>query len=176
MLERLRRFSLYASLKKCEFFITEVEFLDFIIFINGVVMDKRRVKAIQKWSRSKFFHEVQIFLNFVNFYRRFIHYYSQIVESLTNLLKRSIKGIKIESFDWPVEAEKIFRRLREAFTKASLLCHFDSELLIRVKTNTLDFDLIDILTQLQNDNKQWHLVAFYSRKMISAERNYETHD
>ena len=91
---------------------------------------------------------MQIFLNFVNFYRRFIHYYFQIVESLTNLLKGSIKGIKIESFDWSVEAEKIFRRLREVFTKASLLYYFDSELLIRVKTNTLDFDLIDILIQL----------------------------
>ena len=33
-----------------------------------------------------------------------------------------------------------------------------------------------ILTQLQEDNKQWHPVAFHSRKMILAERNYETHD
>ena len=154
VLERLRRFSLYVSLKKCEFFTTEVEFLDFIIFIDSVTMNKRRVKAIQKWSRPKSFHEVQVFLSFVNFYRRFIHYYSQIAESLTNLLKGSIKGIKIESFDWSVEAKKTFRRLREAFTKAPLLYHFDSELLIRVKTNALDFDLTDILTQLQNNNKQ----------------------
>ena len=97
---------------------------------------------------------MQIFLSFMNFYRRFIHHYSQIIESLTNLLKRSIKEIKIESFDWPVEAKKIFRRLREVFTKALLLYHFDLELFIRVKTNTLDFDLTDILTQLQNNNKQ----------------------
>ena len=46
MLERLRRFSLYASLKKCEFFIIEVEFLKFMIFIDGVAINKRRVKAI----------------------------------------------------------------------------------------------------------------------------------
>ena len=58
VLERLRRFSLYVSLKKCEFFITEVEFLDFIMFIDNVAMNKRRVKAIQKWSRSKFFYEI----------------------------------------------------------------------------------------------------------------------
>ena len=48
VLKRLRRFSLYASLKKCEFFTTEVEFLDFIMFIDDVVMNKRRVKAIQR--------------------------------------------------------------------------------------------------------------------------------
>ena len=48
VLERLRRFSLYASLKKCEFFTTEVEFLNFMMFIDDVAMNKRRVKAIQK--------------------------------------------------------------------------------------------------------------------------------
>ena len=32
------------------------------------------------------------------------------------------------------------------------------------------------MTQLQDTNKQWHPVAFHSRKMIDAERNYETHD
>ena len=124
------------------------------MFIDNVAMNKRRVKAIQKWPRPKSFHEVQVFLSFVNFYRRFIHHYSQIVESLTNLLKRSIKGIKTEPFNWSVEAKKTFRRLREAFTKAPLLYHFNSELPIRVKTDALDFDLTDILTQLQNNNKQ----------------------
>ena len=58
VLERLRRFSLYASLKKCEFFITEVEFLDFMVSINGVAMNKRRMKAIQKWPRPKSFHKI----------------------------------------------------------------------------------------------------------------------
>ena len=48
VLKRLKRFSLYTSLKKCEFFIIKVEFLDFIMFINNVAMNKRRVKAIQK--------------------------------------------------------------------------------------------------------------------------------
>ena len=91
---------------------------------------------------------MQIFLSFINFYRRFIYHYSQIVESLTNLLKKSIKEIKIESFDWPIKAKKTFRRLREAFTKAPLLCHFDLELFIRVETDALDFDLADILIQL----------------------------
>ncbi len=36
ILEKLRKFKLYASLKKCEFFITKVNFLEFIIFIEDV--------------------------------------------------------------------------------------------------------------------------------------------
>ena len=130
VLERLQRFGLYASLKKCDFFTTEVEFLGFMVFINGVAMDQRRVAAIQEWPRPNSYHEVQVFLGFVNFYQRFIHHYSQIAGPLTGLLKGSQKGIKKGSFKWPEAAKDAFRRLCKAFTKAPLLKHFDPQLSI----------------------------------------------
>ena len=91
ILERLRKFKLYASLKKCEFFITKVNFLKFIIFIKNVSMNLSKVNIIKTWLRSKMYWEIQVFLRFINFYRRFIHYYSQIAESLTKLLRDSLK-------------------------------------------------------------------------------------
>ena len=42
---------------------------------------------------------MQVFLGFVNFYRRFIHYYSQIVGSLMGLLKGSEKEKKSGPFE-----------------------------------------------------------------------------
>jgi len=47
ILERLRKFKLYASLKKCEFFITKVNFLEFIIFIKNVSMNSSRINIIK---------------------------------------------------------------------------------------------------------------------------------
>jgi len=47
ILERLRKFKLYASLKKCEFFITKVNFLKFIIFIKNVSMNLSKVNIIK---------------------------------------------------------------------------------------------------------------------------------
>ncbi len=47
ILERLRKFKLYASLKKCEFFITKVNFLEFIIFTKSVSMNSSRVDIIK---------------------------------------------------------------------------------------------------------------------------------
>ena len=46
MLNRLRRYSLYINLKKYEFFVIEVEFLDFIISIINIIINKRRVIII----------------------------------------------------------------------------------------------------------------------------------
>jgi len=45
--ERLRKFKLYASLKKCEFFITKVNFLEFVIFIEDILMNLSRVNIIK---------------------------------------------------------------------------------------------------------------------------------
>ncbi len=55
ILERLRKFKLYASLKKCEFFITKVNFLEFVIFIESVSMNSSRVDIIKTWLRSKMY-------------------------------------------------------------------------------------------------------------------------
>jgi len=74
------------------------------------------------------FQNVQIFLKFVNFYRHFIEAYLQIASPLTGLLKGSKNEKKTEPFKWLKDAEKAFNYLKKAFTTASVLVHFDSEL------------------------------------------------
>ena len=46
MFKKLDYFNLYMNLKKCELFIIKIEFLNFIMFINNVLMNKRKIKAI----------------------------------------------------------------------------------------------------------------------------------
>ncbi len=98
ILKKLRKFKLYASLKKYAFFITKVNFLEFVIFTKNVSMNLSRIDIIKTWFRSKMYQEIQVFLRFINFYRRFIHHYSQIAESLTELLRDSVKDVKMSSF------------------------------------------------------------------------------
>jgi len=57
ILKRLRKFKLYASLKKCEFFITKVNFLEFIIFIENISMNSSRINIIKTWLRSKMYQK-----------------------------------------------------------------------------------------------------------------------
>jgi len=89
--KRLRKFKLYVNLKKCKFFITKVNFLKFVIFIKDVLMNSSRIDIIKTWFRLKMYWKIQVFLRFINFYQCFIHHYFQIAESLTKLLKDSVK-------------------------------------------------------------------------------------
>jgi hypothetical protein len=88
VLSRLRDFGLTCKLKKCEFHATSLSFLGFVISPEGVSMDPDRVSAIAEWPAPEDVHEIQMFLGFANFYRRFIEGYSRVVHPITNLLQK----------------------------------------------------------------------------------------
>ena len=175
ILKRLRKFKLYASLKKCEFFITKINFLEFVIFIENISMNSSRVNIIKTWLRSKMYWKIQVFLKFINFYQCFIHHYFQIAESLTKLLKYSVKDVKMSSFIWSSKAKQAFNQLRDVFMKTSILRHFDSKQHIHIEINVFNYAVASILSQ-SDDEDQWYSIAFWFRMMINVERNYEIHD
>jgi len=65
-------------------------------------------------------------------------------------------------------------KLKQQFTTAPILAHFYSERETVIKTDASDFALGAVLSQFQD--KQLHPRAFHSRKLNSAERNYEIQD
>ena len=75
------------------------------------------------------------------------------------------------------KARKAFIKLRQAFVKALILNHFNSKRHIRIETDASDYTIGGILSQLTLDDLgRCHLIAFFSRKMISAKTQYKTHD
>jgi hypothetical protein len=65
--------------EKCEFDHTFVEFIAYVISTQGIIIDTRKVKTIREWAVQTQVQEVQLFLGFANFYRRFIKGFSMIV-------------------------------------------------------------------------------------------------
>ena len=62
------------------FFLTEsVKFLGFIITPKGVVIDLEQVRTITEWPKPKGYKDIQVFLSFANFYRRFVYNYLGII-------------------------------------------------------------------------------------------------
>jgi hypothetical protein len=72
VLEKLRATGLYAKLEKCRFSQPRVDFLGFVLAREGVSMDPSKLEPIQTWPTPKSVRDVQSFLGFANFYRRFI--------------------------------------------------------------------------------------------------------
>ena len=75
VLQQLRAWGLYAKLLKYIFYTKNVKFLGFIITPRGIIIDPNHVKAIKEWPKPKSYRDIQVFLSFANFYRRFIQNY-----------------------------------------------------------------------------------------------------
>lgn len=169
VLDELDKADTRASPDKCEFHKQKVEFLGHILLPNEIRMDPAKIKSILEWPIPKTVKEVQSFLGFGNYYRRFIKGYSQIVAALTRLTRKD------EPFKWTEKQQTAFEALQERFTQAPVLITFDPEKQITVETDASDFAIGACLSQPDESNKL-HPVAFYSRTMSPAELNYEIHD
>lgn len=168
VLQRLVENDLYAKAEKCEFHVKETEFLGFIISASGISMATNKVEAIMQWPEPTKVREIQQFLGFANFYRRFIKGYSRIISPLTRLIKKDVK------FQMDEAPKQAFQRIKDAFLEADILRHFDPNLETIIETDASDFAISAILSQYHG--KILHPVAFMSKKMAPAERNYEIHD
>ena len=100
--ERLQEHQLALAPEKCEWHMSKVNFLCYIISENGIEMDQEKIKTVLEWKEPTTVKEVQSFLGFANFYCRFIHEYSKFTRSLTDLTEKS------EKFDWQAECQEAF--------------------------------------------------------------------
>jgi hypothetical protein len=131
-------------------------------------MDPDRIATIVEWPAPKSVHDLQVFLGFANFYRRFIEGYSRVILPLTNLLRKSTK------FQWTNNVDEAFVWLKTMFTTAPILRHFDPDLPVTLHADSSGAALSGIISQPHDGNL--HPVAFWSRKCLPAECNYDIHD
>ena len=271
VLDQLRKYSLFANLKKCHFHQDEVCFLGYVVSSKGINMEVEQIEVVKKWPELKSVKDIQVFLGFSNFYWQFIQSFSRIAAPLTSMIKttnkpapsrnngsksvsnrnddskpaferndgnseidrfvgdgvehakksrksKSQKSAKSQkssksgkskgkkskkppkigntpnfnakdtgpSFLTP-KARSALNLLRLAFIEVPILWYFNPECHIYIETNALGYAIGSVLSQLSSgtsldevvtktDLGQWHPVAFFLRKIISAETQYNTHD
>ena len=90
VLQRLQEFGLCCKAEMCQFSVSEVGFLGFIINSYAIGMESDRISTIEDWPTPKSVRDVQVLLGFANFYRRFIMKYAKVTLPLTELLKETV--------------------------------------------------------------------------------------
>ena len=78
VLQALDQAELRLNKKKCEFGVQQVDFLGYLISTNGIDMDPNKIKTVQEWPQPTNLKQVQEFLGFCNFNRRFIEHHANL--------------------------------------------------------------------------------------------------
>jgi len=149
--------------------VKEVEFLGVVIGLEGIKMEKEKVKGVLEWPMLKCVKDVQKFLGLANYYRQFIEGFATVARPLHDLVKKDKK------WDWTERKEKVFKELKERFTKELVLAAPDIDKKMRMEVDALDYAMGGMLS-MECEDGLWRLVAFLSKLLNETERNYEIYD
>jgi len=77
-----------VTIKKYEFFIKKTDFIGFIIKLEKISIDLKKVKAIVSWHELENITQLRLFLGFCNYYRRFIAQWLKSIKPFIRLTKK----------------------------------------------------------------------------------------
>ena len=169
VLQVLREHNLYLKPEKCTFGVEKVEFLGLIVSENRVEMDPVKIDGVRNWPIPKNVKQLQSFLGFINFYRRFIEGFARIARPLNDLTKKGAV------WTWGEKRQEAFETLKRRVTSAPILIQPDVTRPFKLETDASDYAVGAVLSQLCDDEK-WRPVGFISKSLSEPERNYPIHD
>ena len=89
LFQKIREAGLKLSPKKCRFFKREIKCLSHAVSPEGISCDPSKTAAVSTWPVPTNVKDVQKFLGFTSFNRRFIKDYANVAHPLTELLRGS---------------------------------------------------------------------------------------
>jgi len=170
VLEILAEHKLFLRLEKCEFHRKQIEYLGLVISENTVAMDPIKVAGVREWPTPESRTDVQAFVGFVNFYRRFIQDFSTIARPFFDLTRSD------HAWNWGTKEQEAFECLKMAVTTAPILASPQDLEPFCIEADSSDFASRAVLSQKLPGEEKWHPVAFYSKSLSPVEQNYEIHD
>ena len=156
---------IFINLEKCEFHTDKMVFLGVEVTPEGFEMERLKVETIQDWRPPRNVRGVREFIGFCNFYRCFIKSFSKIACPLHDLTKVG------QQWQWTDTEQHAFDTLKRMVCESPVLIHTDPKKRFQMETDASSYAYGAVLSQKVTDNKH-HPVAFYSKSMMPAERNY----
>lgn len=169
VLTRLKDVGLTAKFEKCKFFASEVKFLGFKIDAVGIHALTDKIEAIDKMKIPENVTELKRFLGMANYYAKFVRNYTNTVAPLYKLLKKDVEWL------WSGEHQKAFEGIKNKLMSSEVLIHYVPNLPIKITCDASPFGLGAVLSHILPDGGV-KPVAFFSRSLSTAEKNYSQLD
>ncbi|KAI3361878.1 hypothetical protein L3Q82_002197 [Scortum barcoo] len=175
VLDRLQDEGLKAKLSKCSFFQKEVSYLGHVISGEGVSTDPSKIEVVANWPIPTTVSELQSFLGFASYYRRFVEGFAKLAAPLHKAVaefgsvktgKRSGRGGSVCLSD---ECQQSFEALRNRLTTAPVLAYADFSLPFILEVDASHGGLGAVLSQEQAGKVR--PIAYASRGLRRPERN-----
>ena len=162
--QRLREANLKLKTEKCVFFAEQVKILGHIVDKNSIKPDPAKLEAIQNFPQPTNRKKLQSFLGLCNFYRKFIENFAKISRPLYKLTSPKL------AFHWGPDQSQALELLKRKLTEPPVLTHFNPTVECELRADA-SIDGLGVVL-LQNFNNAMHPIAYSSRALTNAEKNY----
>ena len=165
VLTQLQRHNFTVKPAKCHWFQSKAPWLGHIITPTGILPNPDKIKPILQLAFPKTITELRSFIGMVNFYCAFWKQRADLMAPLTALSGRS-KGKLVQT----PELLTAFNKVKSVIAENVLLSFPDPNLQYDIETDASDLQLGAVIKQ------QGRTIAFFSRKLSSAQQKYPTID
>lgn len=164
VLDRIEISGLRLNKEKCIFCTDKLEFLGHSISTRGISVCPRRIDAIRNMKPPSNVKELQRLLGMINFVTKFIVHAQTILRPLNELLQKNA------AWNWDHPQSKAFEKIKEMICNSPVLAYFDPKKTTIVSADASSYGIGGVL--LQKHGEQLKPVAFCSRTLTDAEKNY----
>lgn len=171
--DKLDKYGIVINLNKCVFAKDRVSFLGHTVSALGVSPNADKIAAIQGFSLPTTVCDLKRFLGMFNFYRRFVPNAAQLQAPLNDLAKSCKKRDKTPIV-WNDQSIKAFSDSKQALANATLLVFQKPDSHLSLMVDASDVAIGAVVQQKSVDG--WQPLAFFSRKLSSAETKYSVYD
>jgi len=166
VLDRLHAVGLKVKPSKCELFKTSIKFLGHLVSADGIDPLPGKTETIRNWPAPHCIRDVRAFVGLASYNRKFVRGFATIAEPLTRLTR------KMARFDWTEEAQQAFDALKKALIDATSLAFPQPHVPCTCDTDASDVGIGGAISQTIDGVER--PIAFFSRVMNTAQRNYCT--
>ena len=160
--KRLQDAGLKVNAKKSFFARQELEYLGYWITRDGIKPLPKKVEAILKIATPTNRKELRSFIGVVNYYRDMWLRRSHVLAPLASLTSKTTK------WKWGPQQQTAFDTAKRIIARETMLAYPDFSKPFQIHTDASHYQLGAVISQ---DNKP---IAFYSRKLNSAQTRYTT--
>ncbi|XP_015283013.1 PREDICTED: uncharacterized protein K02A2.6-like, partial [Gekko japonicus] len=165
VLQRFDQAGLKVKREKCLLGVPKVEFLGFAVDAQGIHPTAEKTRAISNAPAPTSKTELQAFLGLLNFYHSFLPLKAAVAEPLHRLLDKGAPWV------WGTAQQAPFQAVKDLLVSNSVLAHFNEDLPVVLACDASPYGVGAVLGHKLPDGREVP-VAYYSRTLSAAERNY----
>lgn len=163
-LARLENFDVKANFSKCQFLVSEIEFLGFRLTSEGIKPTDDKMKAIADAPAPRDLTMLKAYLGLLNFYGNFMKNLSAEIQPLYALTRKNV------CFSWTTECEEAFLKRKQLLLNSKVLMIYDPKLPIGIVCDASSYGVGGVLFHIVNNEER--PVKFLSSTLSDAEKKY----